>query len=138
MAMSGSYDWVLTRDQVITGALRKLAVLPSGGTPSTAQVNDAAESLNAIVKAFHADGMPLWAITSTTFTVTSGTSSYTIGPSLTINVAGAPLKVVQARRTASGQADIPLNIYNRYDFIAPYQRCLLLQEHPLVCTTNLC
>lgn len=116
MALSGSYDWTLTRAQVITGALRKLAVLPSGGTPSAAQTSDAVDALNAIVKAFHADGMPLWAITSTTFTVTDGTSSYTIGPAKTVNVAAAPLKVIQARRTASGNADVPMNVYNRYDF----------------------
>jgi hypothetical protein len=116
MAMSGSYDWTLTRAQVIAGALRKLGVLPSGGSPSTAQTNDASEALNAIVKAFHADGMPVWAITSTTFTVTSGTSSYTIGPSKTVNVAAAPLKVLQAWRHPTGEANIPMNVYNRFDF----------------------
>jgi hypothetical protein len=116
VALSNSYDWTLTRAQVIAGALRKLGVLPSGGSPSSAQTNDAAEALNALVKAFHADGMPLWAITSTNFTVTSGTSSYTIGPSKTVNVAAAPLKVLQARRTPSGSPDVALNVYNRYDF----------------------
>lgn len=118
MALSGSYDWTLTRAQVIAGALRKLGVLASGASPTTAQTNDGAEALNALVKAFHADGMPLWAITSNTFTVTSGTSSYTIGPSKTINTAAAPLKVIQAWRNLSGQADVPMNVYNRYDFNA--------------------
>ena len=116
MALSGSYDWTLTRAQVIAGALRKLGVLPSGGTPSTAQTNDGAEALNALVKAFHADGMPVWAITSTTFPVTSGTASYTIGPALTVNVAAAPLKVLQAFRTPTGEAEVELNVENRYDF----------------------
>lgn len=116
MALSNSYDWTLTRAQVISSALRKLMVLPSGGSPSSAQTSDAADAINAIVKAFHADGMPLWAITSTTFTVTDGTSSYTIGPSKTIDVAAAPLKVIQARRTVSDNADVPMNVYNRYDF----------------------
>lgn len=93
-----------------------MGVLPSGGTPSTAQTNDAAEALNALVKAFHADGMPVWAITSSTFTVTSGTATYTIGPAKTVVAAAAPLKVIQAYRTESGQSDVPLTIYNRYDF----------------------
>ena len=115
MALSGSYDWTLNRDQVITGALRKLAVLPSGGSASTAQTNDAAEALNALVKAFQADGMPLWAITSHTFTVTSGTASYNIGVGATLNTV-APLKVIQALRTVSGTSAVPMNVYNRYDF----------------------
>lgn len=115
MPTSGSTDWTLNRNQVITGALRKLAVLPSGGTPTSAQISDAADSLNAIVKAFHADGMPLWAITSTSFNTVDGTNSYTIGLSQTINVP-APLKLIQALRTESGSNNVPLNVYNRYDF----------------------
>jgi hypothetical protein len=116
MATSGSTDWTLTRAQVITGALRKLGVLPSGGTPSTAQTNDGAEALNALIKAFHADGMPIWAIESTTFTVTSGTATYTIGPGQTIDTMYPPLKVLQAFRTPTGETQVPMNLYTRYDF----------------------
>ena len=115
MALSGTYAWTLNRDQVITGALRKLAVLPSGGTPSAAQISDASEALNALVKAFAADGMPLWAITSHTFQTVDGTSSYTIGVGQTLNVA-APLKVIQALYTISGASAVPMNVYNRYDY----------------------
>lgn len=115
MATSNSTDWSLNRDQVITGALRKLAVLPSGGTPTAAQVSDASDALNAIVKAFQADGMPLWKIASQTFTVVDGTASYTVGPSQTVNCP-KPLRIIQAFWTPSGGVNTPLNIYNRYDF----------------------
>lgn len=115
MATSGSTDWTLNRDQVIKGALRKLAVLPSGGSPTTAQTNDASDALNALIKAFHADGMPVWKITSTDFSTVDGTSSYTVGVGQTVNAA-APLKVYQAFYTPSGGVNTPLNIYNRYDF----------------------
>lgn len=115
MATSGSTNWSLNRNQVITGALRKLAVLPSGGTPTAAQISDASDSLNAIVKAWMAEGMPVWKMTSTSFTVTDGTSSYTIGPSMTVNTV-KPMKVTQAFRTPSGSIQSELNVYNRYDF----------------------
>ena len=115
MPTSGSYNWTLNRDQVITGALRKLAVLPSGGTPSTNQLNDATEALNALVKAFQADGMPLWAVTHYDFTTTAGTNSYTIGIGQTLNTV-APLKVFQAFYTLENGNNIPMNVYNRYDF----------------------
>jgi hypothetical protein len=115
MATSNSTDWSLNRNQVITGALRKLGVLPSGGTPSSAQINDASDALNAIIKAFQADGMPLWKISSQTFTVADGVASYTVGPSQTVNCP-KPLKVIQAFWTPSGGTNTPLNIYNRYDF----------------------
>lgn len=115
MATSNSTDWSLNRDQVITAALRKLAVLPSGGTPSTNQINDATDSLQALVKAFQADGMPLWKINSQTFTVVAGTNTYTVGPSLTINCP-KPLRVIQAFYTPLGSDNVPMNVYNRYDF----------------------
>lgn len=115
MTTSNSTDWSLNRDQVITSALRKLGVLPSGGTPTTAQISDASDALNALVKAYQADGMPLWKIASQSFTVTSGTASYTVGPSQTIDCP-KPLKILQAFYCPSGGFNTPLNVYNRYDF----------------------
>lgn len=115
MATSGSTNWSLNRNQVITGALRKLGVLPSGGTPTAAQISDANDALNALVKAFQADGMPLWKITSTTFTTVDGTGSYTIGPLQTIN-AVKPLRVIQAFYQESGGTSLPMTVYNRYDY----------------------
>jgi len=116
MSTSGDTTWTLNRDQVITGALRKLAVLPSGGVASTAQINDASEALNALVKAFHADGMPVWKITSTTFPCENGTPSYTIAPSGASVTAVQPLKVLQAFYTPSGGNNTPMRVENRYDF----------------------
>ncbi len=115
MATSGSTNWSLNRDQVITGALRKLAVLASGDTPSANAVSDATEALNALVKAFQADGMPLWAIASYTFTLVAGTNQYTIGNSQTL-ATPAPLKVIQALRTQTGESSVPMNVENRYDY----------------------
>ena len=115
MATSGTYIWTQTRAQAIAGALRKLGVLASGGTPTANQTSDANDALNAIVKAFHADGMPLWAIMSKTFTVTSGTASYTLGVGQTVDTP-PPLKIIQALRTVSGASSTPMNIIDRYDY----------------------
>lgn len=115
MSTSGSTSWTLNRDQVITSALRKLAVLPSGGTPTTSQISDANDALNALIKAFQADGMPLWKIASQPFTTVAGTSTYTVGPSQTINIP-KPLKVIQALYTPINAVNQPMNVYNRYDF----------------------
>jgi hypothetical protein len=115
MATSGSTNWTLNRDQVITGALRKLAVLPSGGTPTAAQVADATDALNALVKTFQADGMPLWKITSYSFLTVIGTSTYTIGVGQTLNTS-KPLRVLQAFYTPANGNNTPMTIYNRYDY----------------------
>lgn len=62
MATSGSYDWTLNRDQIITAALRKLGVLEPGATPSTSQLTYCAEQLNAMVKEWANDGVRLWTL----------------------------------------------------------------------------
>lgn len=116
MATSGSTDWALNRDQLITVALRKLTVIPSGGTPSASQINDCVDSLQAIVKAFNADGMALWKRSNTTFNTVSGTSSYTIGTGSTISVP-RPLKLLKALAFQSSTADgVPMEIETQYDF----------------------
>lgn len=116
MATSGDTTWTLNRDQVITGALRKLGVLASGATPDSDQINDGAQALNAIIKAFHADGMPVWKIMDKTFTVTENDATYTIAPSGADVTGVVPLKVLQAFRTPSGGVNIPMTVFNRYDF----------------------
>jgi hypothetical protein len=116
MATSGSTNWSINRDALITSALRKLMVLPSGGTASAAQLSDGATALNALVKAFHADGMPLWAIASYSFDTVTDTATYTIGPSKTLNTVAWPQKIIQAHRTTAGENKIPLRVENRYDF----------------------
>lgn len=121
MSTSGTTIWTATRDQIIKGALRKLAVLPSGGVPSTNQINDAADALNALIKAFQAEGMPVWKITSKTLTTVAGNSTYTIGPAVTPSttqfVGAQPLKVIEAFYTTLGGNNTPMNVYNRYDFM---------------------
>lgn len=115
MATSGSSDWQITRDTAITAALRKLGVLYEGQSASSSQITTGAEALNSMIKAYHADGMPLWAIKEYTFTVTSGTRDYTIGVSQTIDVP-MPLKVLQAYRTQTSGTNTPMNVVNHYDF----------------------
>lgn len=115
MATSGSTSWSQNRDEVITAALRKIGILPSGGTPTANQVSDATAALNGLVKTLQADGMPLWKILSQTFTQVAGTATYTVGPSQTINCP-KPLRIIQAIYTPTSGVNLPMNIYNRYDF----------------------
>lgn len=114
MSTSGSTSWSLNRDEVINAALRKLAVLSGGSTPETFEVTNATQALNAMVKAFHADGMPVWAINSYSFT-TTGAVQYTIGTGQTLNTP-APLKIVQAYYVQGTGSNVPMNVYTKYDF----------------------
>lgn len=116
MSTSGTTTWSLKRDAIINAALRKLAVLPSGGTASTTQITDATEAMNTMLKGFMVDGMPIWAIKEYTFTTVAGTNAYNIGNGQTI-ATPMPMKVIQGYRIeATGASNIPLTIYSHYDF----------------------
>ena len=115
MSTSGTTTWSLQRDAVINGALRKLAVLSGGSAPETFEVTNAAEALNAMIKGFQADGMPVWAIKKYTFTTVTGTSAYSIGVGQTLNTP-VPLKVLQAYRNQDNSVNVPMNIYTNYNY----------------------
>lgn len=112
MATSSTYEYQLTRNQIIESALRKLGVLAEGQTPSTQNYSDGMMALNAVIAQLRAVGMPLWARSEYTFTPTTGT--YTIGTGMTLNTP-FPVKLLQAFRTETN-AKIPLEVMAREDF----------------------
>ncbi len=116
MATSGSTNFATNRDSLIAGALRLCGVLSQGETASSTQVTEASEALNMLVKAFAADGMPLWAIKEYSVPLTASTSSYRIGTSQTVNTP-KPLKVIQAfLHNTSTNIDIPMRILTRQEY----------------------
>ena len=115
MATSGVTTWTLNKDQVIAAALRKLTVLPSGVSPSVTQIADATVALNAMLKGYQTDGMPLWAIKEYSFVTTANVSDYLIGVGQTLNTP-MPLKLLQAYRSGTGFSKVPMNVYAKYDY----------------------
>lgn len=61
MAVSGSVDFTVTRDNIIEAALKIAGALGEGASASTNAKNDTAVMLNMMVKAWQADGLHLWA-----------------------------------------------------------------------------
>ena len=108
MTISTSYDYSTTRDSIIKGALRILGVLPTGATPSAAQVTDASEALNQIIKAWGAESAPIWTIKKQTIPLTNAVNMYAIGSGQTVNIP-KPLKIYQALlHDTTDEIDIPL------------------------------
>ena len=62
MAISGSSDYSVNRDEVISHAYRIIGALRAGGTPSAQDVTDANVALNIMLKAWQAYGLQLWVI----------------------------------------------------------------------------
>jgi len=78
MAVSNSTVWELTRDQIITAALRKLGVLNKGDSADATELSEGQTALNGLIARFNTLGMPLWKRTEVAVTLVNGTSSYTI------------------------------------------------------------
>lgn len=75
MASSGSYNFTVTRNDIINTALQLAGIIGEGETGTTAQITEAATLLNMIVKLREADGMPLWALKRGYILPFSGSSS---------------------------------------------------------------
>lgn len=80
-------DFRLTRDQIITSALRKLGAVDAGGTPTASQISDGAEALNVLVKSWQNLGVRLWSVTWEVQALTSGVYQYILNPILDIQKA---------------------------------------------------
>lgn len=115
MATSGSVDFSVSRDNLIEAALRLSGVLdPESGSATATQLSKGAEALNMLVKAWHADGMPLWAIKKSTITLLTDTNSYTV-TSLGIT---RPIRIIKAYRTdTTSSTDTPMNIITRDEYV---------------------
>lgn len=60
MAVSNTFTWDLTRDQIITESLRIAGALGDWEAATTNQITNAAPTLESIIKAKQTIGMPLW------------------------------------------------------------------------------
>lgn len=116
MSTSGVSTYNITRDQLIAGALRMIGATAQGETPTATQISEASEALNLMVKAWEADGMPLWGLTEYDLTLTAGQAEYTIGSGQAVNIP-KPLKVIQMWNTnISGAIDTPMRILTKQEY----------------------
>jgi hypothetical protein len=125
MALSGSYNYALTRDNLIARALRIVGAIAQGETPSATAVTEASQTLNDIMKEWQADGLQLWKKNTIDLTGTvSAGPTITISPSTPASnvVIAAPWKVLEMyyRVTDTG-VDIPILPITKqeYDLLSP-------------------
>lgn len=75
MASTNSYNFAVTRDNLIADALFHIGALAEGETPSANAVTEAARMLNMMVKLRASEGMPLWALKRGVILPVTGVSS---------------------------------------------------------------
>ena len=110
MSTSGTTAYSTNRDELIKRALRLIGAISQGETPTALQISEAATALNSLIKAWAADGMPLWAITEKTLPLVSGQSVYSISNP-------KPLKVLQAwNHNTTSNVDVPMRIITQAEY----------------------
>lgn len=110
MATSNSTDFSVTRDEIIHRALRLIGAVAQGETPTTDQVTEAAQALNGLVKAWQADGMPLWALKERVVPLVAGQYVYTLDNP-------KPLKLLQAwNHNTTSNVDIPMRVITKQEY----------------------
>lgn len=80
MATSGSDNFALTRNEIITGGLRKTGQLAEGETASSQQITDGALDLNTMIKLWQAAGLHLWKYQEMILFLVKDQKSYDLGP----------------------------------------------------------
>jgi len=81
MTTSGSYDFNLDRDGIITEAYSLTGSVAIGETPTTAELTDGGKSLNIMLKGWQAKGYGLWLNQEITVFPGYGEKSVLLGPS---------------------------------------------------------
>lgn len=116
MSTSGTTTFNVSRDDVINAALRSLGVIGTGETPITEDYTNCAFALNLILKSLAAQGYLLWCYVRTTVPLTSGTASYTIGPSGATVTANRPIRIAYAYVRNPQNIDILLTQVSKSDY----------------------
>jgi len=115
MSRSGSYDFTLTRDELIQAALRLLGVGHRGESVPASEIEDASQALNIMLKAWQADGLQLWKREEKSITLTASKRVYTLGPTGDI-VMQRPLRLLEAVRRDTSNIDVPLTKLSKNEY----------------------
>lgn len=81
MATSSSRDFIYSRSQIISSALRRIGALAQGETATANQLSEGAEALNVIINSWANDGILLWAQADAAAAITAETASITLSSS---------------------------------------------------------
>lgn len=80
MALSGSVNYSVNRDEMISLAYEDIGAIRTGGTPNADEITYAAKKLNIMLKAWMAYELNLWVIKQAILIPAKGQQSYTLGP----------------------------------------------------------
>lgn len=126
-----STNFTVSRDQIISLALRKLGVLELGDNPDAATVANASLALNLLIKQMATEGLKLWKIQELVIPVVANQTTYTLGgtssspmydsfdTTFATPLTDKPLKIIQGwyrNTTATPNIDTPLQLLSKQEY----------------------
>jgi len=126
-----STTFTVSRDQIISLALRKLGVLEMGDTPDAATIANASLALNLFIKQMSTEGLKIWKNQELVVPMITNVNTYTLGgpnsvpmyDSFDVNqttpITDKPLKLLQAfyrNNQVSPPIDIPLTLLSKQEY----------------------
>lgn len=88
-----TYDFNLTRNEIIQRAYRIIGILGAGQPLTGDQLNHGATALNSMVKHWQNDHIHLWTLTNSTIALSQGTDNYSLASANLIGIDMAWLRI---------------------------------------------
>jgi len=126
-----SSTFTVTRDQIISLALRKLGVLELGDTPDAPTIANASLALNLFIKQCATEGLKIWKVEELVIPMVANQTTYVLGGSssapmydsfdttFSTAITDKPLKVIQGwyRNTEiTPSVDTPLQLLSKQEY----------------------
>lgn len=113
MATSGTYSFMMVRDDLIGAAARLTGRFdPYDAIPPT-DIANIAQALNILVKELVTEGLPLWKVETLPVPMIAGQAVYNLS---TLSNSTLPLRILQAFLRDSAGNDVEIMIESRYDY----------------------
>jgi len=109
MAVSGSVDFKLNRNQLIDEAMAIIGVNSEGENPTAFEIARANSSLNMMIKAWQADGLQLWTRKTGTVFLEKDKVSYTLGPNGSYATKDTPVITQLTADVATSDTTMPVD-----------------------------
>jgi hypothetical protein len=125
--MASTYS--VTRDDIITSALRKLGVIEPSEVPDSVTITNSAMTLNLMIKQFSTEGLKLWKNSELIIPLVSGKTQYQLGDSNSVTyydtqapttaITDRPLKAIQGfyrNKSVTPYIDTPCLILSKQEY----------------------
>lgn len=114
MATSGSSNFSLARDDIITEALQLTGVIGDHQTPTANQLTSCARTLNMLIKHWQVDGLQLFRRKEYTITLVAADKDYIFGSGG--SVTEVPTRILQAFLRDTSNVDTPLTQISQQEY----------------------